>query len=217
MILESSPYKLITPGIMQGTLWVPSSKSISHRVLIMAALSQKKCSIKNILLSEDINITLEALKKMGYIFQISNNTVQFAGKQKIPAEEVHIYLENSGTSARLLTAVAAIIPGEFILDGSERMRERPMLPLIEALTQLGSEIDHNRGLLPIRIRGKRLMGGQVKVEVSKSSQFLTALLLIAPLLRNGLLINTTGNMASRSYVDLTLSLLAQVHRSLLGY
>jgi 3-phosphoshikimate 1-carboxyvinyltransferase len=209
MIHQPSPYKLITPGIMEGTLVVPPSKSISHRLLIMAALSQKKCSIKNILCSDDIHITLDALNKMGFIFELTDNTVQFVGKHNILTERVHIYLENSGTSARLLTAVAATMPGEFILDGSERMRERPMLPLIEALNQLGSDIVHNRGYLPIRIRGKRLTGGEVTVEVSQSSQFLTALLLIAPLLREGLVIYAQGNMASRSYVDLTLSLLAK--------
>lgn len=206
---SNSTFREIIPGVMQGSVSVPPSKSVSHRLLIMAALSGQKYTIRNVLWSEDIQITFNALEKLGYKFGRTAESVVSKGKDELPLHPITIHFGNSGTSARLLTAVAAITPGTFILDGSPRMRERPMLPLVKALQQLGTKISHNRGYFPIQIEGKLPDGGEVRVEVTKSSQFLSALLLVAPLTAGGLRIVPDGVIASRSYVDLTLSLMKQ--------
>ncbi len=202
-----SRYRKILPGIMRGAVAAPPSKSVTHRLFIIAALSGKRSVVRNPLWSEDTHITLDALKKMGFICDVCQEQVVFTGERYVPEKPVEIYLSNSGTSARLLTALAAALPGEYHLDGTPRMRERPMAELIEALQQLGVDIDHHNGHFPLRIHGNTIAGGKVTLDASKSSQFLSALLLIAPLTIRGLEIIVPGEIASRAYVDLTLSLL----------
>jgi len=202
------PY-IIKPGVMRGEVTAPPSKSVSHRMLILAAISGKKCEVHNLLLSEDIYITVNALKAMGYGLELQGNTAYLSGKREIPDEIREIYFGDSGTSARLLTAVAGAQPGKYLLDGSPRMRQRPMEPLIHALQKLGVSIKHRNGYLPIKIEGRILQGGEVEIDVSQSSQYLSALMLIGPLTESGLRIIPSMNMASKSYSDLTLSMLRE--------
>jgi 3-phosphoshikimate 1-carboxyvinyltransferase len=214
-------YRQILPGRMHGTVSPPPSKSISHRMLILGALSNKAFDIHNILRSEDIDITWQALIKMGFKIDLVDDTIHYSGKQEIPKDPVHIFLGNSGTSARLLSAVAALVPGVYIFDGTPRMRKRPMAPLIQALSSLGVSIEHDDGYLPFKISGGTISGTEVYIDVSKSSQFLSALLLISPFLKKFLKIYTSKHMASGSYVDLTISILEKcgikVQRSLNSY
>lgn len=202
-----SKYRPVLPGIMHGTVSPPPSKSISHRMLILGALSNKAFTIRRLLKSEDIDITWHALKKMGFGIELVDDTIQFSGKREIPSDPVHIFLGNSGTSARLLLAVAAHLPGEFIFDGTSRMRQRPMAPLIRALSSLGVTIEDRDGYLPIKISGGTITGTEVHIDASKSSQFLSALLLISPFLNKSLKIFTSKHVASGAYVDLTISIL----------
>ncbi len=206
-ISHKEPYLEIQTGTMKGTLEAPASKSISHRYLLLAALSRKPCTIQNVLLSEDISVTLHALRVMGFGWENKFNNISFSGKREQPAGQVTINLGNSGTSARLLIAIAAAIPGNYLFTGSPRMLERPMLPLIEALIQLGVNIRHEGGYLPIRIEGGLIKGGEVHVDTSLSSQFLSALMILAPLTQDGLHISTSGAVVSQSYVQLTRSIL----------
>lgn len=208
--LKSLPFYKIKPGLMQGVFNAPPSKSISHRLLILAALSQKPSHIQNVLLSEDIYITLNGLKQLGFQWKKKSNDVIFSGKREQTWDPTRIDLGNSGTSARLLPAIAAALPGEYIFSGSPRMQERPMLPLIEALLKLGVNIKHNQGYLPIKIKGNLIKGGTVEVDVSQSSQFLSALMMLAPLTDQGLEISVADYMVSQSYVQLTVDILKRV-------
>ncbi len=200
-------YREIKPGILEGRFKAPPSKSITHRLLIIAALSGQECRVQNPLLAEDTLLTLSALKQIGFVFTKEKDGILFSGKRETPGQPVRIEVANSGTTARLMTAVAASQPGEFIIDGSPRMRERPMKPLLDALLQLGVHIENNNGKLPLRIQGGKIKGGAVQVNATKSSQFLSALLLIAPLTADGLTIIPQGEIASEAYVEMTLALM----------
>lgn len=200
-------YRKINPGRFAGELTAPPSKSESHRLLILAALSGKSCTVENLLFSGDIQITLEGLKRMGYVWKLQGDSVYFTGERLKSGEPVELDFGNSGTSARLLTAVAAITPGRFQLTGSQRMNQRPMLPLLKALEHLGVSLQHHTGYLPVKLEGGPLNGGTVSIDASQSSQFLSALMLIAPLTTEGLVIKTEGTVASESYLELTADLM----------
>ncbi len=203
------PYREIEPGVLSGEFSAPPSKSISHRMLILAALSRQKCRVTNILQSEDTHITLTALQNMGFDLSIKAQTVSFSGIHKASSKIRKIYLGNSGTSARLLTACASILPGKYVLEGSTRLHNRPMQPLVQALKQLGARIEHHGGNLPFQIQGGEIDGGEVEIDASQSSQFLSALLFIGPLTHSGLTLIPLGHIASRPYVDLTIALMQQ--------
>lgn len=214
-------YQRITKGIFHGTLAVPGSKSLTHRCLIMAAFaaaaSGKPTVVRHPLRSDDTDITLVALQAMGYEAERSHSpdgeAVRFSGKSLIPdaspENPVKIYVHHSGTSARLLTAVAAVQPVAVMIDGSERMRQRPMQELIEPLEQLGAEIQSASGFLPITITKPVTHGTRVAVDASKSSQFLSALLQIAPLLDGMMTIDLSSEISSKSYSDMTITLMRQ--------
>jgi 3-phosphoshikimate 1-carboxyvinyltransferase len=211
----------ITPSVLRGTVVVPSSKSLSHRALILAALASAASGTASVvrrpLRSDDLDITLAALQAMGYTAEQQDEDVVFSGHRTIPDTTQHpvkLFMHHSGTSARLLTAIAAAQPFPVEIDGSARMRERPMLDLITPLEQLGARIHHERGLLPLVIESPVALsapnGGRVRVNAEKSSQFLSALLQIGILFNNGLIIELEGGIASKSYSDMTI---AQVRRA----
>jgi 3-phosphoshikimate 1-carboxyvinyltransferase len=215
--------RIIKPSGFNGTLAVPTSKSLTHRALIIAAFSAVQHNAPAIvrfpLRSDDTTLTLAALKVMGFEANIVQKaelieSVEFTGKRDIPASSVTIDIHHSGTSARLLTAVAAAqpIPSALWIEvtGSARMRERPMQELIAPLEALGAHIESAKGFLPIRITTPITTGSNVRVDASKSSQFLSALLLIAPLLRGEMKIQIEGEIASKSYSDMTI---AQMHQA----
>ena len=190
---------------------VPGSKSYTHRILITSALSNGECRIQKPLLSEDTLLTLQALRQMGiHIDSASKDQIIVSGNRGLfkPCAD-RIFLGNSGTSMRLLAAVAALGKGKFILTGSDRMAERPIQHLIEALDQLGVQIrsiDRN-GCPPLEIIGKKISGGTVNVNCQTSSQYLSALLLIAPYTERGLDIRITEGLVSRPYVDMTVDVM----------
>ncbi len=201
--------RLIHPGVMRGTLPAPPSKSVSHRLLIMGALSGSPCIIKNVLLSEDIGITLQALEKMGFQWTLHQNNLTFSGERKISAQPAEVFLGNSGTSARLLTAVAAALPGRYLFKAAPRMQERPMKPLLDSLIKLGADIEHSAGSFPLKISGSSLGGGEIAVDASVSSQFVSALMIIAPLTPNGLKILPLSPPVSEPYIQLTADLMQE--------
>lgn len=193
--------------MLEGKIDAPPSKSITHRLLIMGALSGKECKIQNPLFCEDTEITLKALKTLGYETELMQDSILFAGYRKNVDKPVEIFVGNSGTSARFLTALVALLPIECIIDGFPRMRQRPMAPLIKALQKLGALIEHRSGYLPLSIKGGKLTGGGVQVESSYSSQFLSAILLIAPCLEQDCQIYFGNSVASKPYVDMTVALM----------
>jgi len=206
-MIEIKPHK-IKP---RCEVAVPGSKSYSHRILIASALSDGECRVQKPLLSEDTLLTLQALRQMGiYIDSASKDLITVFGNNGSfkPCAD-RIYLGNSGTSMRLLAAVAALGKGKFILTGSDRMAERPIQHLIEALGQLGVQIRsiNRNGCPPLEIIGKKISGGTVNVNCQTSSQYLSALLLIAPYTDRGLDVRIAEGLVSRPYVDMTVDVM----------
>jgi 3-phosphoshikimate 1-carboxyvinyltransferase len=203
--------KEITPlEHIDATLTLPGSKSYTHRALIAAALAEGTSTLCNALKAEDTELTAQALAAMGagIDWQDSTLRVRGTGGQPVAIEEP-IFMGNSGTSLRFLTAVATLGQGKYRLTGSPRLCERPMGELIAALKQLGGQVEsvHGRGFPPVTVTGG-ITGGRARLSGAVSSQFLSALLLIGPLTPLGVEIEITGELVSRPYVNLTLDVQA---------
>lgn len=178
---------------MKAEVILPASKSISNRALMISALCKKNFIIKNLSYCDDTQIIAEALN---------------AKKMDSPQT---IDIGNCGTAMRFLTAYFAIQGGDFILTGNERMRCRPIGALVNALQSLGADIRYleKTGFPPLMIAGKKLDGGMVEISGNISSQFVSALLLIAPVLKNGLSIKLNDEIASKPYIDVTMWLMKE--------
>ncbi len=200
--------------ILKGEVSVPGSKSYTHRLLIAAALSDGPCTIINALKSEDTLFTLDALKKMGVTIhkKSSNETAVFGLRGNIKSCNEPVYLGNSGTSMRLLTAVAALGEGEYTLTGTDRMKERPIQDLIDGLKQIGVDIRavNDDGCPPVTVHANGINGGSVALNCSISSQFLSALLLVAPYMRKDLEITVTHGPVSKPYIDMTVDVMMRL-------
>ncbi len=192
---------------------VPGSKSFTHRILIASALSSGRCSIENALLSEDTVLTMEALRQMGIRIEEkpANRLIIYGGQGDLRPSTEPVYLGNSGTSIRLLTAVAALGKDTYTLLGNDRMAERPIQALIDALNQIGVQARsiRNNGCPPVEVNGKNLAGTAVAINCRASSQYLSGLLLMAPLTAKGLKIMVTEGPVSRPYVDMTLEVMSR--------
>lgn len=200
---------------VQGTVNVPGSKSLSNRALLLAALAQGETHLTNLLDSEDIHHMLNALTKLGVHYRLSDCKTEcwVAGNQgafKVD-NPITLFLGNAGTAMRPLCAALAASQGEFELTGEPRMEERPIGALVDSLRQAGADISYqkNPDYPPLLIKGKTLNGGDVTVDGSVSSQFLTALLMSAPLFENDTTISISGELVSKPYIDITLDTMAK--------
>lgn len=215
-------YTVQTKPVRDCDIMVPGSKSYTHRILIASALSDGTCTITNSLRSEDTLLTAGALRSMGVNIEDTGDiiTVQGSGGRLKPAEEP-IYLANSGTSMRLLTSVAATGEGVYTLTGTDRMHERPIQDLLDGLSQIGvtAQSVNKTGCPPLEITGSRIKGGKMTLDCSISSQFLSSVLLIAPLTESGIEITLAKELVSRPYVDMTIDIMERlgvsIHRD--GY
>ncbi|MDR0735613.1 MAG: bifunctional 3-phosphoshikimate 1-carboxyvinyltransferase/cytidylate kinase [Zoogloeaceae bacterium] len=201
-----------------GNVRLPGSKSISNRALLLAALSDGVTKIENLLESDDTARMREALRTLGVEIDAAD-----AGNWRVhgcaghfPVRRAELFLGNAGTAFRSLTAVLACSGGDYTLTGVPRMHERPIGDLVDALRQLGAEIDYlgNEGYPPLRIRGqgtgeKKPDGNVVRVRGDVSSQFLTGLLLALPLTGMETTVEVMGALISRPYVEITLALMAR--------
>lgn len=168
------------------TVTVPGSKSITNRALILAALSDKKCTVRGALWADDTQVMVDSLQRLGFEVKVSpdpaeecNRTIEVVGRGgEIPAKKGELYVGNAGTAARFLTALVCLGHGEYRITGDTRMHVRPMAELFGALRQLGVEVDAARDCLPATIHARGLKGGTVTVSARHSSQFASALLLI---------------------------------------
>ncbi|QBY42741.1 3-phosphoshikimate 1-carboxyvinyltransferase [Arsenophonus nasoniae] len=197
---------------IEGTINLPGSKSISNRVLLLAALAQGQTVITNLLASDDIRHMLNALTALGIEYQLSqdNTTCIVKGGRHFFSHQqgLEIFLGNAGTAMRPLSAVLALADNDIVLTGEPRMKERPIAHLIDALQQGGATIDYleQPGYPPISIKGG-FQGGNIAVDGAISSQFLTALLMAAPLAPNDTTIQIKGELVSKPYIDITLALM----------
>lgn len=191
---------------------MPGSKSIANRALVAACLAEGRTVVHGATLCDDVRLLAENLIRMGYRLRIAADRIEVDGG--IPAapagrEAITLDCGLGGTTLRFLLAVAAITPGTFVLTGGRRLCERPVEDLLDALLALGADVDSENGHPPVRVRGRPLVGGEVEVGTARSSQFLTALLLIAPMLEDGLTVTRREELASPGYVDLTCRVLEE--------
>jgi 3-phosphoshikimate 1-carboxyvinyltransferase len=195
---------------MAGELRVPPSKSATNRVLLAAALSGAPLEIAGPLESDDTAALRRCLRAMGADIAAAPGGISVRGPLSGGTREpAALDAADSGTAARFLTAAAAAVPGRFLLDGSARLRERPIGELVDALRAAGARIAYGgrEGCLPLSIEGGGLAGGTVTVDASRSSQFLSALLLAAIAVDGGLRVRASGEVASAPYVGTTIETL----------
>ncbi|SDJ71795.1 3-phosphoshikimate 1-carboxyvinyltransferase [Ferrimonas sediminum] len=198
-----------------GVIQLPGSKSISNRALLLATIASGRTRLTNLLDSDDIRHMLTALDQLGvsYDYRKDQATIEVEGLggRLARGQVAELYLGNAGTAMRPLAAALAIGSGEFVLTGEPRMKERPIGHLIDALQPLGARIDYleNPGYPPLKIHAGDLAGGRVSIDGSISSQFLTALLMVAPLLGSELTIEVKGELVSKPYIDITLGMMAR--------
>lgn len=184
-------------------------------MMICSALCDGISSVENLLKSDDITLTMEALRNMGAtIEEIQKECYRVSGFGGTPRPwKKDIYLGNSGTSMRLIAGIAALGNTPYTLTGNQRMCERPMVELLEALTLLGihARADNKKGTPPVHILGNSREGGTVRIDCSKSSQYLSSLLMMGPFMKNGLDIRLDSPPVSSPYVDLTLDIMKKFH------
>ena len=195
-----------------GTVTLPGSKSISNRVLLLAAMCKGTTTIHDLLDSDDTRVMLVALRTLGCAVEQSGTTVRITGLAgQLPNAQAKLFLGNAGTAMRPLTAALAVLGGDFELSGIARMHERPIGDLVDALRQLGCHIDYmaNDGYPPLRLGASQLkLDAPIRVRGDVSSQFLTALLMALPLVaRQDIVIEVVGELISRPYIEITLNLL----------
>jgi 3-phosphoshikimate 1-carboxyvinyltransferase len=201
-----------------ATIRVPGSKSITNRALVMAALSQPErgCELRGALRSEDTELMVDALQCLG--FQVctcwSENRIHVRRETVgaiIPAPSADLFVGNSGTTMRFLTAMVSLGRGRYRLDGIARMRERPIDDLLAALQQLGVNAysERNDGYPPVVVESSGLEGGIVQIRGNVSSQFLSGLLMAGPLAQSGLIIEVDGPLVSKPYVTMTVEMMAE--------
>jgi 3-phosphoshikimate 1-carboxyvinyltransferase len=197
-----------------GSVVLPGSKSISNRILLLAALCEGTTVVEDLLDSDDTRVMLDALRALGCGVQHRGRALEVTGfGGHAPAPHARLFLGNAGTAMRPLAAALAVIGGEFELSGVARMHERPIGDLVDALRQLGCDIHYLgiEGYPPLRIGRPALrLGGAIKVRGDVSSQFLTALLMALPLVaRQAIVIEVIGELISKPYIEITLNLLAR--------
>ena len=201
---------------VEGTINLPGSKSLSNRALLLAALAKGTTKVTNLLDSDDIRYMLNALKALGVRYQLSDDKticeIEGLGGPFNIQDNLSLFLGNAGTAMRPLTSALCLKGNhevEIILTGEPRMKERPILHLVDTLRQAGADIRYleNEGYPPLAIRNKGIKGGNVKIDGSISSQFLTALLMSAPLAENDTEIEIIGELVSKPYIDITLAMM----------
>ena len=182
-------YKLSAPERLSQTIQLPASKSISNRALIIYALSGGRELPQNLSDCDDTEVIIDALRYMPEVIDI----------------------KAAGTAMRFMTAYLSVMRGTRLITGTERMQHRPIAILVDALRRLGAQIEYagEEGFPPLRITGRKLVGGQLEIPGNVSSQYISALLMIGPMLKDGLILQLTGDIISRPYIDLTLWMMGE--------
>ena len=197
---------------LDATIEVPGSKSYTNRALLVAALARGASTLTGALFSDDTHYMCNALQNLGVEIDAVEKRAMFdvsGNGGDIPVSSAELYIGNSGTTSRSLTAYVSLGHGRFVIDGDEPMRHgRPISDLLDALTQIGvsARSQYDNGHLPVIVEANGLEGGKTRLDVSKSSQFLTALLLIAPCAKNDVEIEVVGDR-EMPYIDITLAVM----------
>ena len=201
---------------VEGEINLPGSKSLSNRALLLAALAYGTTEVTNLLDSDDIRHMLNALKSLGVSYELSSDktvcTITGVGGAFNWQNGLSLFLGNAGTAMRPLAAALCLKgqqEAEVVLTGEPRMKERPIKHLVDALVQVGANVQYleQEGYPPLAIRNTGLQGGKVQIDGSISSQFLTALLMTAPLAEGDMEIQIMGELVSKPYIDITLAMM----------
>ncbi|MBI5294133.1 MAG: 3-phosphoshikimate 1-carboxyvinyltransferase [Chloroflexi bacterium] len=196
---------------LNATVYVPGSKSLTNRALLIAALANGTTRLTNALFSDDSRYFAKALQTLGFDVTLdeSNHEMTVTGLGgKIPTQKAELFIGNAGTAARFLSAFLTLGDGEYILDGDARMRERPIGDLVQSLTQLGATVHGQPSTVPLKIIAHGLPGGKTQIAGNISSQFLSALLMVAPYAQAPIEIELSTDLNSKPYVDMTQSIMS---------
>ena len=200
---------------VDGEINLPGSKSLSNRALLLAALAKGTTTLTNLLDSDDIRHMLNALKKLGVNYTLSADkkqcVVEGLGRAFNTQElgDIELFLGNAGTAMRPLCAALCLGQGEYTLTGEPRMFERPIGSLVDSLKQAGADVTYlkDENYPPLKIKGTGLKGGDISIDGSVSSQFLTAFLMSAPMASEDTTINIVGELVSKPYIKITLQIM----------
>jgi len=200
---------------INGEVNLPGSKSLSNRALLLAALAEGTTKITNLLESDDTRHMLNALKQLGIEYRLSDDKTECIivgnGGPVYSDSFEELFLGNAGTAMRPLCAALCLGKGSYLLTGEPRMKERPIGHLVDALRQAGANINYieKEGYPPLKIEANGLSAGNVEIEGAISSQFLTALLLAAPMAKEDMTISIIGELVSKPYIDITLHIMKE--------
>ncbi len=189
---------------ISGQVVCPPNKSYTHRAIFLASLAGNNSRVDNALLSADTIATIEACKKFGAEIEIKNLSIIVKNPIKLGSVVSEINSENSGTTIRIASGIASLFSEEITLTGDSSLQKRPMQPLLDALSSIGAQCSSTDGKPPIKIKGK-ISGGNVTIPGNFSSQFISALLICAPLTEKGINLTIKGNLVSKPYIDATIA------------
>jgi 3-phosphoshikimate 1-carboxyvinyltransferase len=194
---------------IDAVISVPGSKSLTNRALVVSSLAEGKSRLSNVLHSDDTRYMMSHLRTLGVSLQASDDQVEIEGRGgDFAPVQTSLFCGNAGTTVRFLTALCALVPDTQVVTGDQRMQARPIRDLVDALSGLGVDIEAVNGCPPVTVRSGVLRGGGVQVHAHLSSQYLSALLMIAPYARQPVSLEVSGEMVSESYVELTLDVMA---------
>jgi 3-phosphoshikimate 1-carboxyvinyltransferase len=189
---------------LSGVITCPPNKSYTHRAIFLASLVNGKSIIKNVLRSRDTNATIEICKSLGAEIQEAGGNLKVKGIDKFDEEDLALDASNSGTTIRIAAAISSVRDGKTVLTGDESLRKRPMKQLTDALESLGAKCESNDGKPPLTVVGK-IKGGEITIPGNVSSQFISALFIVAPKTEIGITINISSELVSKPYLDATIS------------
>lgn len=196
----------------------PGSKSLTNRAMVLAALAEGMSELRNVLFADDTRVMIDCLKKLGFELTVDEGqrTICVTGRGgRVPAESAELFCGNSGTTIRFVAALCALAKGAYTLDGVPRMRQRPIGELVDLLRNLGARIEYRaqHGYPPITVHADGLPGGLLRYGSAKSSQFLSAVLMVAPYARHEVRIDLEGPQTSWPYVAMTMRLMDEFHHT----
>ena len=189
---------------LSGHIVCPPNKSYSHRAIFLASLAGNNSKIDNVLFSADTIATIEACRKFGA--EIEEGSTSLIVKNSIRMDKIvpEIDAKNSGTTIRIAAGIASLFTKEITLTGDSSLQKRPMMPLLDALESMGAKCTSTNGMPPIKITGK-ILGGEISIPGNFSSQFISSLLICAPLTEKGISLNIKENLVSKPYIDATIA------------
>ena len=188
---------------IKGIIDCPSNKSYTHRGIFLASLAGNNSKVENVLLSADTKATIEACKKFGAIIEVNNSSIIVKEPIKTDIRVPEIDTRNSGTTIRIAIGIASLFSKEITLTGDDSIQKRPMKPLLDALSSIGAKCSSKDGKPPVKIKGS-IVGGDVRIPGNLSSQFITSLLITAPLTKKGINLTIEGDLVSKPYLDATI-------------